>query len=222
MCGLPGDPLGLGNKLNDPLDLFHGQARADARSAEARAAAAEAARQGRISANVAGINSAYDGREPQYAQLGDALRERLNAELGRQRKDAARQSKFSVARSGLTGGSVQRDVGTRLAREGAEGVLSAERVAQKGVSDLRSADEQARTQLISLAQSGSDIGNAASQAASMLKANLSGAGALNPAAGLGDVFAATATSNKNMQDAAARRRGLTEAQTYANPFSRGT
>jgi hypothetical protein len=179
-------------------------------------------RQANISGNVRDINSAYDGREPQYADLGAALRERLGTELERQRKDATRQSKFALARGGQIGGSLQRDVGKTLAREGNEGVLNAERVAQKGVSDLRSADEQARSQLIGLAQSGSDIGNAASQASSMLRANLQGSGALNPATALGDVFGATGATYRTMQDAAARRRGLTEAQTYANPFSRGT
>ncbi len=96
--------------------------------------------------------------------------------------------------------------------------MNAERQVQKGTADLRSADEQARNQLISLAQSGSDIGNAASQAGSMLRANLQGAQAATQP--LGDVVAATANTYRARSDAAARRKGLEEAKTYANSFSR--
>ena len=55
------------------------------------AAAQEAQRQARISANVADINSAFNGREGQYAELGNALRERLNTQLGQKRAEAVRK-----------------------------------------------------------------------------------------------------------------------------------
>lgn len=181
---------------------------------------AEDLRQSTISGNVSRINSAYAGREPQYVKFGEALRERLNKDLARQREVATRQSKFGLARAGLTGGSAQRDAGKILAREGQEGIFSAERQVQRGISDLRGADENARTQLISLAQSGSDIGNPAIQAGSMLRANLGAAeSAVQP---LGDMFAATAATYRAQKDAAERRRGLSDAQLYANSFTRGT
>jgi hypothetical protein len=214
MCGSVG-----GINVADPLDFSGVKKGKEARAAEARATAAETARQGRISGNVKDINSAFSGRQPQYDQLGTALRERLNTDLGRQRATANRQTKFSLARGGLTGGSAAVDAGKTLAREGQEGVLQAERQARAGVADLQAKDEQARTQLISLAQSGNDIGNASSQAAQMLKANLGGADNLTN--NLGEVFSSATQNYRAQQDAAARRRGLSEASTYAKAFSRG-
>jgi hypothetical protein len=204
----------------DPADLSHTQARQDAKDAAAAAAAAEATRQGRISGNVKDINSAFANRQPQYDALGAALRERLNTQLGRQRADATRQTKFSLARGGLTGGSAAVDAGRTLAREGQEGVLQAERTARGGVADLMAKDEAARTNLISLAQSGNDIGNAGAQTASLLKANAEGAASNDLVNGLGDVFGSTAKTYRAQQDAAARRRGLSEASTYAKAFQR--
>ncbi len=214
MCGSVG-----GINIADPLDFSGVKKRDEAKAAERRAAATEAARQGRISSNVSQINSAFANRQPQYDALGGALRERLNNDLTRQRGVATRQSKFALAKSGLTGGSAAIDAGRTLAREGQEGVLEAERRARAGVADLMSKDEQTRTQLISLAQSGNDIGNASAQAAAAARANLTGSD--NLVNGLGEVFGNTAQTYRAQQDAAARRRGLSEASTYAKAFSRG-
>lgn len=216
MCGNIG-----GINVADPLDFSGTRRRKDAAAAEKRAAATEAERQGRITTNVNNINTAFSGREPQYQQLGDALRKRLNDQLALQRGQATRQAKFGLARAGLTGGSQAVSTAKTLQREGEEGVLNAERAASKGVANLRSADEQQRTQLVSLAQSGNDIGNAGAMASSALRANLEGAQSDNLINSLGEVFANTAATNKAMLDAAARRRGLKEAQVYAPAFSRG-
>lgn len=193
----------------------------EAKAAAKSAAQQEADRQARISSNVADINSAFSGRQPQYDAYGAALRERLNTDLARQRENATRQTKFSLARGGLTGGSAAIDAARTLGRENQEGVLAAERKARGGVADLMGKDEQARTQLISLAQSGGDIGNAGAQTAQLLRANLEGADSNALVSGLGDVFGNTAATYKAQQDAAARRRGLSEASTYAKAFSRG-
>lgn len=181
---------------------------------------AEAERQATISGNVAGINSAYAGREPQYAELGEALRTRLNEGVNLQRQNATRQNKFSLARSGLTGGSAAIDAGRTLNRESREATLAAEREAQKGVAGLRAQDEDARSRMISLAQSGSDIGNAAAQTASALRANIQGAQSASNVSNLGDLFGGTAETYRRQQDAAARRRGLQDAQIYAKPGER--
>ena len=210
-----------GLNVADPLDFSHTQARGDAKKAAATAKAAEDARQGRISGNVADINSAFAGRQGQYDALGAALRERLNGQLALQRGEATRQSKFALARGGLTGGSAAVDAGRTLARENQEGVLGAERQARAGVADLQGRDEQSRTSLISLAQSGNDIGNAAAQTAAGLRANLASAESADPTKGLGEVFGQTAQTYRAQQDAAARRRGLSDASTYAKAFSRG-
>lgn len=221
MCGPGNGKVKLGGvDLSDPADLTGNRARADARAAEQRATDAEAARQKRISGNVSNINSAFAGREGQYNELGAALRERLNTQLGQKRADLTRQTKFSLARGGLTGGSAAVDAGRMLTREGQEAALGVERQAQAGVADLRARDEQSRAQLISLAQSGNDIGNAAAQSAAMLKANIGNAQNAGRLEDLGEIFGGTAGVVRAQQDAAGRRKGLSEASTYARAFSR--
>ncbi len=185
-----------------------------------KAQQAEDARQAQISGNVGSINQAFAGREPQYAALSGAIRDRLNTQFQQQRQQATQQNKFALAKSGLTGGSAAVDAGRRLTREGQEGALQVERQSQAAGADLRAKDEAARTNLISLAQSGSDIGNAGNQAAQMLRANLGGAQNQNLVNGLGDVFGGTAQAYRTASDAAARRRGLSEASTYARAFQR--
>lgn len=193
----------------------------DGDKATKRAEQAEAARQAQISGNVQAINRAFAGREPQYAQFSQALRDRLNTQFNQQRALATRQNKFALAKAGLTGGSAAVDAGRRLSREAQEGAINVERQAQGAAADLRSRDEQTRQQMIALAQSGTDVGNPGQQTANMLSANLGSAQNIDLANRLGDVFGGTATAYRNAMDAAARRRGLTEAQTYARAFSRG-
>lgn len=207
MCG-PSAPLG-------------GMARRESDRASRSAKAAEATRQNRISGNVSDINSAFDGREGEYANFSDALRTRLNEGVDLQRGEAARQSKFALARSGLTGGSAANDASETLNRESREATLAAERQVQSGVAGLRGTDEEARSRMIALAQSGNDIGNAQFQTASALAANAGAAKNASNVSNLGDLFANTAQISRNQRDAAARRRGLSEAQTYVAPFSRG-
>lgn len=193
----------------------------DGDKATKRAEQAEAARQSQISSNVKGINSAFAGREPQYAQFSQAVRDRLNTQFNQQRQLATRQNKFALAKQGLTGGSAAIDAGKRLTREGQEGAIQVERQAQGAGADLRAKDEQARNQMIALAQSGSDIGNAGQQTAQMLRANIAGAQNNDMVNRLGDVFGGTATAYRTAQDAKERRRGLNDATTYARAFSRG-
>lgn len=219
MCGLPGNTNDVHGGINfsDPLDLTHSQARRDAASASKKAEEAEAARQARISGNVKDVNSAFDNREGQYAQFSDALRSRLNEGVGIQRDNAKRQSKFALARGGLTGGSAANDANEVLNRESREATLAAERQVQSGVAGLRGSDEDARSRMIALAQSGNDIGNAQLQTTSALNANFGAATNATNISNLGDLFANTAQTYRAQQDAAARRRGLTEAQVYSTP-----
>lgn len=191
-----------------------------AKKAQRAAEAAEQQRQARISGNVSRINSAFAGRESQYSDFVKALREQASTQLGRMRADATRNSKFALARGGLTGGSAAIDAAGVLKREGDEAVLGTERQVQSKLGQLKSADEASRLQMIGMAQSGSDIGNAAQQTASALRANILGAQSANVVEGLGDVFGQTAATYRAQQEAAARRRGLKEAEIYAAPGRR--
>jgi hypothetical protein len=192
----------------------------DGDKATKRAEQAEAQRQSQISGNVQSINRAFAGREPQYAQFTQALRERLNTQFGQQRQAATRQNKFALAKSGLTGGSAAIDAGRRLTREGQEGALQVERTAQGAGADLRAKDENARNQMIALAQSGTNIGNAGQQTAQMLQANIGSAQNQDLTNRLGDVFGGTAQAYRTAVDAKERRRGLDTDNLYARAFTR--
>lgn len=181
----------------------------------------EALRQANIGKNVTAINSAYGGREGQYKAFADALKTKYTGDLNRQYADANRNQRFELAGAGLTGGSQAVDSGRNLGREMAQGTVAAQSKVNSEEAALRSQDENSRLQLISLAQTGGDIGNAASQTANMLKANLQGA--QGGAAGtLGDVFGSTAATYKTMQDARNLRRGLTSSyeQIYGGGLGR--
>lgn len=181
----------------------------------------EAERQKRISGNVGAINSAYGGREAQYKAYSDALRKQTTGDLNRQYADANRNLRFELAGSGLTGGSVAADSGQDLGRQMAEGTVAAESKVNEAEAGLRGQDENARLQLISLAQTGGDIGNPALQTAQMLKTNLQNAQS-GTAGKLGDVFGSTAATYKAMQDARNLRRGLTSSyeQIYGSGIGR--
>lgn len=190
-------------------------------AADMSAAEMEAARQARISGNVADINKAYAGRGAQYDQYLTAVRKQLGDQLTRQQTDTSRNLKFGLARNGLTGGSAAVDSGKTLADEFSRGAIGVESKAQGAKASLQAADEASRNSLIGLAQAGGDIGDAAGQTASLLNANIGTARASDAANTLGDVFGGTAATYKSMQEAANLRRGLKDSAVYANPFTRG-
>jgi len=189
------------------------------RAAEA-AQRQEQERQRQIRMSTAAIDNAYIGREAQYGDFLNALREQYMSDAGRQKAVADRNLKFSLARSGLTGGSADADQKTLLGDEYARGTLRAEQTAQSKLSDLMSADAASKANLIALAQGGADSGTAAQQAASTLRSNISGARSEGLAADIGDIFGGTADLWRRSEEAAERRRGLRDSQVYANPFSR--
>ena len=182
----------------------------------------EQQREDTISKNVNAINSAFSNRQPEYDQYRKALQDQYETELNRQQAIAGRNNKFALARSGLTGGSAAVDSGRLLGQEEAQGTLAAQQGVQSNVSKLQSNDEATRQQMISLAQSGGDIGNAATQTANSLRANLGNAQSVNAAQGLGDVFGATTASYNNEQQAAALRSGLLKGQLYASANTPGS
>lgn len=180
----------------------------------------EAARQARISSNVASINDTYGNREGQYKAFADALQKKYTGDLNEQYADANRNLKFELAGSGLTGGSVAKDSGRSLGREMGKGTIAAQSKVNAAEAGLRSQDENSRLQLISLAQTGGDIGNPAMQTANMLKANLQGAD--GAAGALGDIFGSTAQTYKALGEARNLRRGLTSSyeQIYGGGIGR--
>lgn len=183
-------------------------------NAAAAQAQQEAARQASISSNVNQIDQSFANRAPQYQQYLNATRNVYQTELGRQQGIAGRNLKFSLARNGQTGGSVAADQGDELGREMAQGSIQAEQKAQSGLAGLQSQDNSERLQLISLAQSGADVGNVATQSADAQRAALGSAMAGSTANGLGDIFGGITTDVNNYNNAAAARRGVNNSTQY--------
>ena len=143
------------------------------------------------------------------------LQAQYQQELDRQQAIAGRNNKFALARSGLTGGSAAVDSGRTLGQEEQLGTLAAQQQVNSNVSKLQANDQATRQQMISLAQSGNNIGDAATQTSQALQANLGQASSVNAAQGLGDAFAQTTNAYNNEQTAAALRNGLLKGQLYA-------
>ncbi len=189
--------------------------------AASQARQSEGIRQLQVSRSTAAIDQAFAGREGQLAEFVAALRENFRVDAFRQKDIADRSLKFSLARGGLTGGSVAKDTGVTLGREFQEGLVKGERQAQGAVAELRSADEASKRGLIALAQSGAGVSTAAEQAATAMRANIESARTTGLAADIGDIFTDTRKLYVQQQEAAARRKGLAESELFAEPFSRG-
>lgn len=184
-------------------------------NASRAAAQQEQQRQSEIGQNVTAINGAFANRGSEYANYKAALQSQYQQELNRQQAIAARNSKFSTARSGLTGGSAGVDAGTLLGQDMARGTIAAQQQVGSSVAKLQASDEATREQMISLAQAGGDVGNAATQTANALQANLGNAKSVNAAAGLGDVFGDVSSAVSQAQNAAALRSGILKGQVYS-------
>ncbi|AVO29857.1 hypothetical protein [Stenotrophomonas maltophilia] len=178
--------------------------------AASEAARAEGWRTSNINRAVGQINDIY-GSASRQAGIDDflgATRSFYTNELERQKGVADRSLKFAMARSGLSGGSAAADANRTLGEDYQRGVLSAERLAQGAVSDLRNADEAARQNLIAQAGSGLSLTGGASQAASALRNNLQAAQGSLKTDALGDVFGGLSDVYRRSRESAADRRGF--------------
>ena len=144
----------------------------------------------RIKAATDAINATFNnsGRESLYADQRGAVYDLNRMEVDRQATDAERVNRFGLARAGLMGGSAQIDSVADINRRTNEGLMRAGGIADQAAADLRTADEQARANLISLAQSGIDTGTAASQALNSLRVNNANASSARAGATVGGLF----------------------------------
>lgn len=193
-------------------------------SAQREAQREEQRRQERVRQATRRIDAIFDSpeRQQQYNDYVTALRGYYTDDATRQKDVADRNLRFSLARSGLTGGSVAVDAGRTLRDDFSRGILDAEQRAQSALADLRSQDQASRLNLIQLANAGTDVTSAATNAAAAMRTNLAGAQAAGRAGALGDIFGNTAAIYKLQQEAAERRRGQTAplGSLYGSPFSR--
>jgi hypothetical protein len=245
------NPLGIGGStttqfLGDPLGLFGGGGKKapitgtdaagnpliggqpyDPNRIYTNPAKAEAARQIAIKQGTSRVNSIFDdpARAAQHADFLKAIRDFYTTDANKQKGIADRNLKFSMARSGLTGGSAANDANTTLGEEYQKGLLGAENKAQGAFSDLQQQDEQSRLNLLNMVRSGMDATTASQRAGGIMQANAASAQSNALAGGLGDIFGSTADTYKTQQDAAARRQGVRDAygSFYGakNPYGSG-
>lgn len=191
-------------------------------NAQKEAKRAENERQYRIAQTTGEINRVYDapGRQKQYDDFLGAVRTHYTDDANRQKQVADRNLKFSMAKSGLSGGSADADARTTLGEEFTRGLLTAEDNAQGALGDLKQSDESSRLQLLTMAQSGLDATTAASRAMANTQQGAQAAKARATSDGLGDIFAATNKTYQQQQEAAGRRAGITApvGSYYGNPW----
>lgn len=180
-------------------------------SAANAANAAQAQQQADIQKSVGQITSAYanPNRANQYAQYNQNLSDYYTGQVNNQEAVNARNLKFAMARSGLTGGSAAVDSNTQLQKDYTQGLLNASQQATAGTSALEQSDVNAKTQLIGLAQQGNFTGAIPTQVAQAQSASLGAAQNYGQANGLANLFAGTAGIYQNEQTAAANRKAQT-------------
>lgn len=174
-------------------------------SKEARRSEEE--RQRKVAQSVQAINYAY-GRPERAKDIADyqaAVQALLGQDLTRQHTDAQRNTKFALARSGLTGGSYDVDTNQDLAETYQRGVIDTTRKAKGASAQLEAQDQQAKNNLIALAQSGMDATTAAQQAAEGIRVNLANAQSTAGQESVGDLFGKFGTIWKNSQEQQGRK-----------------
>lgn len=178
--------------------------------AEKQAQANEAERQRQIAASSDAINSAYDNpaRTGQYGKLAADTTKYYTSDLNQQKAINDRKLKFSLARSGNFGGSLQVDQTRSLGQDYLKGLVEASRRGQAAGANLQSADEQSRMNLLAMAQSGLDATTAGSRAASTMQTNLQSGMADSTANALGDTFGNFANIYSKSEQKKAEQQGF--------------
>jgi hypothetical protein len=176
-------------------------------SASSAASASNTQQQNQINGTIAQINSAFNSpsRQSQYASYGNELDKYYTNNVNQQEATNARNLKFAMARSGLTGGSEAVDSNTQLQKDYTQGLLQASQAAQAGQASLEQSDISSKNSLIAQAEQGAYLGSIPSAVASATSANLGAAQNYSNANALGNLFAGTSQIYNNEQTAAANR-----------------
>lgn len=174
---------------------------------------AERARQMTIKLGTEQVNSIFDdpSRANSRNEFLKAMREFYTSDANRQKGVADRNRRFSIARSGLTGGSADTDSRRQLGEEYTRGLLDAENRAQGAYQDLLGQDEASRLDMLASVRAGMDTTTAAARSAAAMQTNAGAAQTKALSEGLGDIFGTTAAAYNAQRDAAERRRGIIDA-----------
>jgi hypothetical protein len=224
--------MGLFNKLTDPFGksivnpIYHtkkslGFLGLGGSSNKASDAAEEAEAERR--ALIAAANQRIEGifgspqREADILGVEGATRQFLTDDLDRKKVDTDRNLKFSLARSGLTHGSVDADQNSRLGDDYLRGILEVERRSKAAGTSLRSEDQATKNSLFSQILGGLDTTTAAQQAAHALQQNIALTKSQSLQQGVGDMFGGFSNIFERSREGAADRRASFDFNTlYGN------
>lgn len=189
-------------------------------SAQKAAQAQQEQQQAQIEQSQSQINAIFD--DPQRAadinDFVDATRQYYQQDLDKQKANADRSLKFSLAKAGLTGGSQQVDEQEQEGEAYAKGQLQAEQKALGAGASLQDADEQARQRLIALATSGLTSSEAGMESAQAVQTDLQSAQAQANADSLGDVFSTFNNFSKNVDTAQQQRDAYKQLYSLYGPI----
>lgn len=163
------------------------------------AAAREAERQAKQDAAIAQIDELFGvrgasaaqkkaAREAQYSTVRNDVINYHRPDLDRQKEDAARALKFSLAGRGLTGGSVEVDQGSDLQDRYLRGVMALTNKGDSAANEIRGADSRTRLDMISRINAGADAGTALNSSVSEMAANAAAARDAAMGQGVGNFF----------------------------------
>lgn len=186
---------------------------------------AEEERQRKIAATQRRIEGIFADpkREQDIGKFLEATRGYYRSDADKQQGDAAKQLRFALARSGVSGGSYDADTNARLAETYQRGLLEADRRAQSQAQQLRAADQEAKQRLFALAQSGLDATTATQQASQALRQNLATSAVDAREGTLGNLFSSFGDIYKTSVEQAEQRKAQKDlyGQLYA-PTQYGT
>jgi len=154
-------------------------------------------------------------REEQYGNTSQYVKDYYTLDLTDQRDVADRQSKFSLARRGVVGGSSDLDTQSTILGDYNKAVLNIGNRADGAVTDLRQADETARLNAINRIYAGQSADGVVQSSLQQLQNNINDTKANSTAAALGQVFAQYGGYLNNQ----AAQRGQNSAyQNYSNGY----
>lgn len=134
-------------------------------------------------------NLAAQQRQAMYDGLKEDTRKFYSSQLGEDRSKAQRELGFQKARQGIIGSSQANDMDTQFQAANDRGLLDVANRADSAATQFRTADEQARLNLITKVVAGLDQGTAAQNAASTLQTNQNAAKENYQSQRMGNVFA---------------------------------
>lgn len=130
--------------------------------------------QAKIAQQTAAIQAMFadPARQAQVADFLNGQRVLYRDQLDHAKQDTDRKLKFSLARDGMTGGSVDVDENSEQMRNYLAGILESDRRAQGDAAGLRAQDESMKQNLIQMANGGVDMTSAAQLAANGLRSSI--------------------------------------------------